>query len=123
MEYTAEEQAGHRGQLVEALRSGRYTQGWLALKQQREGSPETYCVMGVACEGTGLGKWKKIRSTVSSLRYDAGVKSRTWGQRMRPVFDYYGFTKRFSDELLNDNDSGMDFPWLALKVSRYEAAE
>ena len=122
MVYTAEEQAGHRGQLVEALRSGRYTQGWLALKQQHESSPETYCVMGVACEETGLGKWEKVRSTSASLSYNTG-EGRTWHQRMRPVFDYYGFTWRFADDLVSNNDHGLDFPWLALKVSRYKAAE
>lgn len=51
--YTAEEQAQHRKELVEALRSNKYKQGRSALRLG-----DTYCCLGVACDLSGLGTWE-----------------------------------------------------------------
>jgi len=50
--YTAEEQAEHRQQWVDALRSGRYEQ---AKGKLRDG--DKFCCLGVACDISGLGEW------------------------------------------------------------------
>jgi len=65
--YTVEEQAAHRKQWVEALRSGKYQQGerWL-----RYG--DKFCCLGVACDISGLGRWVDVMdgdSAVSVLPY------------------------------------------------------
>jgi len=52
--YTAEEQAEHRKQWAEALRSGKYEQG---LGRLRDG--DKFCCLGVACDISGLGEWSK----------------------------------------------------------------
>lgn len=41
-------------QWVNALRSGNYQQGQGALR-----SEDTYCCLGVACDVSGLGKWRR----------------------------------------------------------------
>jgi len=50
--YTAEQQAAHRKQWVDALRSGKYKQGTGRL---RDG--DMYCCLGIACDISGLGEW------------------------------------------------------------------
>jgi len=50
--YTAEEQAKHRKQWVDALRSGQYTQNKHKLRTN-----DAYCCLGVACEISQLGIW------------------------------------------------------------------
>jgi len=54
--YTAEEQAEHRKQWVDALRSGKYQQGRGLL---RDGNK--FCCLGVACDISGLGAWVTYR--------------------------------------------------------------
>ena len=53
MQYTPEEQAEHRKLWVEALRSGKYSQGENWLRTDRG-----YCCLGVACEISGLVTWR-----------------------------------------------------------------
>lgn len=53
--YTPEEQAQHRKEWVEALRSGKYEQTRLRLKDNMG-----YCCLGVACDISGLGEWEKV---------------------------------------------------------------
>jgi len=50
--YTQEEQAEHRQQWLDALRSGNYQQTRGTLKYD-----DRFCCLGVACDISGLGEW------------------------------------------------------------------
>ena len=57
MEYTAEQQAEHRQELVEALRSGEYRQGRHVLKYEAPGGEILHCFAGVLLEKCEIGEW------------------------------------------------------------------
>lgn len=121
-EYTAEEQAQHRKELVEALRSGKYKQGQDALRLD-----DTYCCLGVACDLSGLGTWESsgllpgARKTMYRyLTYNTVLPGE--------VMNYYGFlypegtltqtglTKAdglSNETLIGMNDSGQSFETIA----------
>ena len=110
MRYTEKEQKQHRKELVEALRSGKYQQGFERL---RDGN--RFCCLGVACDISGLGEWYKF--TYLEEKYSLPDE----------VIDYYGFNSTggyfniFSENYIEDedislirkNDSGSSFEEIA----------
>jgi hypothetical protein len=66
--WTPEEQREHRKLWVEALRSGKYTQGTGALLN--EGN---YCCLGVACDISELGRWDDDDYVVPAPSQEDGV--------------------------------------------------
>ena len=59
MKYTIEEQKEHRQEWIEALRSGDYKQTTGRLRDENE-----YCCLGVACDISGIGRWKSYRGRI-----------------------------------------------------------
>ena len=124
MEYTKVEQLEHRKQLVEALRSGRYSQGRSNLKQVMFSGEELYCVLGVACEESGLGKFDSPYFLQPIRVYQVGFA--TYSSSLPPqVQSYYGFRTQYASvrrgkNLMHYNDSGVSFLDLALMIERGE---
>ncbi len=67
--WTKEEQAEHRRLWVEALRSGKYQQGRMALRDLRTGG---FCCLGVACQISGLGAWSAFPDVAETPMYQIG---------------------------------------------------
>ena len=88
--YTPEQQAEHRRELVEALRSGRYKQARFNLRVDDE-----YCCLGVACELSGLGEWGRPFLGYRPYSYDTGDSLADGGpaenQLPWTVQKFYGF--------------------------------
>lgn len=109
MKYTKEQQKAHRKQLIDALRSGKYLQGFGALR-----SEDKYCCLGVACDISNIDKWKK--EPTSLYKYIDIV-----GYMPAQVMDFYGFSNKkgiYKDidyigtkqqSLALQNDRGMSF--------------
>lgn len=97
MPYTLEEQKAHRQALVAALRSGKYEQARMALR-----NANGFCCLGVACDVSGLDQWKPCGSNFKYFGDDCALPD--------PVRDYYGFANnvgQYEDGSLmshNDND-------------------
>lgn len=105
-------------ELVAALRSGKYQQSRNTLKDD-----EGFCCLGVACEISGLGKWKKFHDSCETYVVDDGSMSDT----VLPleVKKYFGFATSngfFPDGFFPDtgdsclsgaNDSGASFSEIA----------
>lgn len=70
--WTPEEQKEHRRLWVEALRSGKYQQAKGHL-QNRGGM----CCLGVACDISGLGKWKGRRYVTPGTTYVGDLGNNT----------------------------------------------
>ena len=85
--YTEEEQKEHVRDLICALRSGDYEQGFSALRNEKG-----FCCLGVACEISGLGEWKDYYFYLES-------------QEIMPkeVMDYYGFRTGYGSNRENSN--------------------
>lgn len=141
-DWTPEQQAEHRRELVKWLRSGDYDQttGVLCevLMDEDDDEPSIeYCIMGLACEVSGLGEWVDYDKTeavsMKGWAYVVGAEVST-GVLPRPVAEYYGFrTKEGEIEqprthitpdgrredytatttLIEMNDNGMTFDLLA----------
>lgn len=126
MRYTREEQAQHRAELVEALRSGKYKQGDGMLRQATKSTEDLFCCLGVACDLSGLGEWQE------SAAFEQDGKKITFKEyhviqteltQLPPaVKDYYGFAHpigRFSSDdyehgsLTAYNDNGYPFAFIA----------
>jgi len=114
--YTAEEQAEHRKQWVDALRSGEYEQ---VTGHMRAG--DKFCCLGVACDISGLGEWKLLNA------YDVSTKAQAYhidgiynGVGLpAPVIDWLGVTHykvRYAGKELTltmANDVGFSFNEIA----------
>ena len=82
IQHTFKKQKEHRERLIKALRSGNYKQAKGRLKKYNLG----FCVLGVACDVSKLGKWKDSKynlnsNTVVGYSYSLGDEVR----------DFYGF--------------------------------
>jgi len=114
--YTAKEQAEHRKQWVEALRSGKYHQGRGALRVG-----EKFCCLGVACDISGLGQWVPLKvDNVPTLAQAYHIDSTRKGDVLLPgIVDWLGVTHpevRYTGEkvmLTVANDDGYDFNAIA----------
>lgn len=89
---------------VKALESGRFKRG---RERLRSGLDGTYCVMGVACHVSRVGKWDGDNYvTPDGCHGDSYAPSR--------VLRYYGITESFQEALVSLNDSeSWDFKRLA----------
>ncbi len=126
------EQLQHRRQLVDALRSGKYTQtrGFLKLLAPTEegtvGEGETIggmCCLGVACDISGLGKWETrdnrgavfvVNGTDFDSEYLPGAVQEWVGFHSRGNFNgtiYNG--SQGMNELSELNDAGWTFTQIA----------
>ena len=129
--YTLEEIQEHRNQWTAALRSGKYRQArgnlktvWAATSAVEE---QAYmCVMGVACEISGLITWipNPARETQNHTFYEAQAPTGEYSGIMLPeiVREWLGLaepngvfvdTKGTTKVLAALNDDGADFPYLA----------
>ena len=100
--------------LVDALRSGKFTQGRMVLRID-----QAYCCLGVACEiyrqETGAGSWQDARQYAKSFVV-AGEESVT--QLPDPVANWYGFgdqnprLQEFNSAIFA-NDDGRSFRLIA----------
>jgi len=111
--YTTEEQAEHRKQWAEALRSGKYEQGRNVLRKG-----DKFCCLGVACDISGLGQWEQEGYTDYVYNTNRGCNRvelvemvKNWlGVTTRSVDIYNGV---FNDSLISLNDSGINFITIA----------
>ena len=122
MEYTAEQQAEHRQELVAALRSGEYLQGKHLLKYEKPGVAITYCVVGVLLDKCELGEWVPQFgfSTGGNLYSINDETAYPW--YVPAVCDYYGFSSKFMSGLISNNDNGDDFGMLAAQIEEIVVA-
>jgi len=100
---------------VNALRSGKYQQGAYALRNESDGV-YFYCCLGVACELSKLGQWRKVPGH-SAYKYAGSVDFLP-----KKVADWLGLewddpilTTRTASEL---NDSGSSFKRIAYYIER-----
>ena len=119
-DWTPQQQAEHRATLCEALRSGQYNQTDLNLRRRTSQDNVYYCVMGVACDVSGLGEWVKTVDSEAIYTYIVdstdGLNSFERPSAYPPyvVTDYYGLNLHRYSTLLVRNDSGdMTFEELA----------
>lgn len=76
-------------ELVDALRSGQYTQGNGQLRRVLAHDDSRYCCLGIACEISRVGQFAHESS---STYYPFGNESSGSGTHLpRPVKDWYGF--------------------------------
>lgn len=71
--------------LIAALRSGKYDQGWGRLHDETENE---FCCLGVACDISGLGEWE-----IGDVVYNA-VYLGEEATLPKEVIDYFGFRNR-----------------------------
>lgn len=136
-------QIEHCNTLIEALRSGKYNHIYNVL-HVNDGN-NSFCVMGLACELSGLGYWEpwtqrektiNNHSIVSNISPDGEfMKYTPWYETtLRPdaslcftgpecILDHYGFTKDFRETLMMINDlcdnSSMCFSRIADELEEY----
>ena len=116
MEYTAEQQAEHRLELVEALRSGEYRQGRHVLKYEAPGGEIRHCFAGVLLEKCEIGEWIP-QGGFAKGQYLYSINGEThYPWYISAVCDYYGFDIKFMSGLIYDNDKGDDFGMLAAQI-------
>lgn len=112
MAYTGEEQAAHRKQWIEALRSGKYKQA-----QGRLRNSEGMCCLGIACDISGLGEWSKgidgdfftFVDESGSFKSALSIKVMEW----LGLYSYNGKLKGSSATLAARNDKGATFKEIA----------
>ena len=114
--YTDEEISHNRAMLTDALRSGHYTQGRGKYCHIGDDGQPQFCVVGLAAEVSGLGKW----STHTYAPNSPVRKFRLNDTPDDPVFthaleSFYGLTFEQMDELiaLNDSNDRLTFADLA----------
>ena len=95
-----------RKQLIDALRSGNYQQSYFRLRKKNLNIPPhyTYCVLGVACQVSGLGWWDNDTYEIKNT-YQPDPSN---VQMPNEVAFYYGF---------NDTDASFkneDGNWVSL---------
>ena len=99
--YTKDEQAEHRKQWVQALRSDSYQQAQGKLRGAHDG----FCCLGVACDISGLGEW------------DDGGYLGERGSLPDQVMDWLGLEDAaggyIASSLSNLNDVGVTFEAIA----------
>ena len=118
--FTDEQQKEHRQKWVKALRSGDYEQGYGLMRTK----DDKYCVMGVACDISGLGEWKLGRGVGGyySEAYAYKIEEAMhFGYLSIDVADYYGLNEEngsyWKNEVLStltsENDEKVSFNDLA----------
>jgi len=116
--YTPEEQAEHRKQWVDALRSGKYQQ---TTGRLRDG--DKFCCLGVACDISGLGEWRvsSCKESMSEAQdYHVNVFDEESGALPEKVMEWLGVqhpdVRTHYGEYMSlsiYNDSGSDFNHIA----------
>ncbi len=93
---------------VKALRSGKYKQGFGALK-----SDNSYCCLGVLCDVSNIGAWDKSNRYLYNTQYSAA----TITQELR---NKVGLTVEQQGKLIDLNDSDFkSFEDIASYIERY----
>lgn len=113
MTLTSSAQSANRAALVAALRSGQYvqTRRCLADAPVSAEAPSCFCVIGLACELSGLGWWR--RSIVTEFAYVMEGGRRFTLNAPDEVEDFYGFSPTEANDLVRENDKGATFEELA----------
>jgi len=105
---------------VKALRSGKYKQATKILCKTDENETYSYCCLGVACKLQGIpeSEMKYDDALPSDLDYDSK-------QAIHPFFlqnDLHGeldANDTIIMKLVNFNDQGRSFKWIASYIERY----
>ena len=92
--WTEQQHRDHRRRLVDELRTGFYQQATGTLRapvpvQPKGRSAYAYCIMGVACDVSGLGSWARLND--EGHRYITGMNESAGGMLNRTLCEYYGF--------------------------------
>ncbi len=106
-------------ELIRALRSGKYEKisGHLHNTDTNQ-----FCVMGLACELSNLGSWRKFSHRHDYSEY---VIPNTDDQvhvcivPHKVSYDHYGFTDEFRSRLVTLNDFGRSFEEIADEIEKY----
>lgn len=115
------EQADARYLWVEALRSGKYNQGFSALKHKKVDEGFAFCCLGVGCEIFPLGKWKDMEgSAVAYVSDDEEPGSENVGMPPESFLDLVGLSLKDAEELASANDSGTPFEEIADLIEEME---
>jgi len=127
--YTADEQAKHRKQWVDALRSGKYEQGKYRLRKDAQ-----FCCLGVACDISGLGAWvvdtdkipdAKGQETLYSYRISTFAEASQLSAEMASWLgvrhtDVKLHSQKNVPSLVYANDTGLSFNEIADIIERDE---
>lgn len=97
-----------RDKWVEALRSGRYAQGQAQLRRQ-----DDYCCLGVLCDLSGLGSWKRVGD---NGYYEVGHDLRA-GMPPDAVTTWAGLSALEANRLSVMNDEGRTFEAIAAHIA------
>ena len=97
------EQADARYLWVEALRSGKYNQGFSALKHKKVDEGFAFCCLGVGCEIT-----------------DDSLANEFIGMPPDSFYDLGGLSLNDAEELASANDSGSSFEEIADLIEEME---
>ena len=125
--FTAQEIKDNREAWLAALRSGRYqqTQGYL---QNEEG----FCCLGVACDISGLGRWRnEYPGPLGRKSYDISgdYSFSSVALLPPPVREHLGLQQtswhhvEFIDRVTHMNDAGKTFEQIATRAESYFARE
>jgi hypothetical protein len=93
---------------LDALRSGRYRQGLNELRTK----DDRYCCLGVLCDISNAGRWRKFSDSVWSYRTDKGEKTYV----LPDGVDQDVYLKQ--TPLVNMNDQGQSFTTIADWIER-----
>lgn len=114
------EQKEHCMELIQALRSGKYQK---ISSHLHNTNTNEFCVMGLACELSHLGHWRKWRIRNDYSEY---VIPNTTDDQVHACivphkvsYDHYGFTDEFRSRLVTLNDFGRSFDEIADEIEKY----
>ena len=100
--------------LIEALESGKYKRVSRALR-----TVDGYCVTGVMCDLSGLGKWEQWQGT-DKFQFAIDYDGHIWRWLNFPpydVYDHFGLPHHFAMGILNLNDNcGASFAEIARRL-------
>lgn len=100
---------------VEALRSGKYNQGRGCLYSSWD---DSFCCLGVACHISGAGK--KSIDSCGTIRKGVGIKNISKIPNMLKLSAKLSqIDNPVVDRLINLNDKGKSFKWIASYIERY----
>jgi hypothetical protein len=101
---------------VAALRSGDYKQGYARLKKQDAKGNLSYCCLGVLAEVAGFGFLETAnRSGDFPLKAFEGVYAVLPKEHLKEA----GLDSAAQDKLVDFNDGGRSFKWIAYYIDRY----
>lgn len=99
-----------RDQWVAALRSGKYEQGFHAMRKKHKDGTETFCCLGVLCDIVEPKKWRHKKGEIRYTHNKADVYPTA------ELLDRIGLDPGDVNRLAGMNDNGVPFAEIADKI-------